>query len=172
MVDFALPDGLGWDRLNASAPPPPVERCIHPFGFAKADAATGAAAEQRRRQQLLRFWRGSGRFVQPSRPAPHGHMRDAQAPPCELAFGTPGGDPAGAAGACTITPPDEESPPSGGKACYMYMCMHMYMCMCMLHMCMHMSMSCGVRGRSRSRTLWRRCSTCGCAGPRGGRATG
>ena len=120
LVDFALPDGLGWQARNASAPPPPAEQCVRLFGFAKADAAVGASAEQHRRQQQLRFWRGSGRFVQPSRPAPHGHARDAQAPPCELAFGAPGGDPAGAVGACTITPQDEESPPSASKACYMW----------------------------------------------------
>ena len=56
----------------------------------------------------------------PSRPAPRGYARDAEARPCALAFGTPGGDPAGAVDACRIAAQDEESPPTAAKACYLW----------------------------------------------------
>ena len=43
-----------------------------------------------------------------------------QAAPCSLAFGPPGGDPAGAAAACKIMGEEEESPPTAAKACFLH----------------------------------------------------
>uniref|UniRef100_A0A7S3ETB4 Uncharacterized protein n=1 Tax=Haptolina ericina TaxID=156174 RepID=A0A7S3ETB4_9EUKA len=116
LVDFDLPPGLGWGSGRGN----PVRGCLAPFEWAESDRRAGLEAEMARRRALHRYWRASGKFGLPLGAATFSHVLPRSAPtgPCELAFGTPGTDPAGEVSACKIRDEDEESAPTEAKACW------------------------------------------------------
>ena len=118
-VDFDLPQGLGWDvpyndGTNDAA------RCFHPFEFALADKRAGLRAVAYRRREMLQHWQRSEKFVL-ARQDTAEFVLPVQAAGtahgCKLRFGN-GIDNAGDVASCTISPQDENSPPTAAKACY------------------------------------------------------
>ena len=119
VVDFELPEGLGWAARADGVGTNDVRHCVDdPFGWAKDDEDAGDAAVRRRRRQILAYYREARKFVLPAPRDPDGAAAAADGAPCELAFGPPGADPAGAPRACVVRGDDEEAPPSADKACY------------------------------------------------------
>ena len=130
LVDFELPHPHGWPTLaSPTSPPNALQHCQRSFDVFQADAARGPLALQRRRRELLWFWRNASRFgpkfVLPRRvPAAAGsaHVpRNAPLPPadrCTLRFGAAVDEPAGMADSCQLAASDEQSRPTAAKACW------------------------------------------------------
>ena len=111
LVDYELPDPLGWKEVNSTAVND-VQQCLmRPFDFVKADRRKGAASIALRRQEMYDYWRATAKFVLPTDP-----MGPTSQPvaPCQLAFGRHGG--AGPVGACVG--PKVRTQPTAHKACW------------------------------------------------------
>lgn len=123
LVDFDLPETLGWGAAPREAGRTnDVARCLRPFEFAAADKRAGVDAVGRRRRELLDHWQRTRKFVLPARPPPSDGVGAAQdghdGADCALRFGGGGNGGGGDVEACQLTPADEETGPSAGKACY------------------------------------------------------
>ena len=117
VVDFELPEGLGWAARADGVGTNDVRHWVDdPFGWAKDDEDAGDAAVRRRRRQILAHT-ASAQIRAAGAARADGAAAAADGAPCELAFGPPGADPAGAPRACVVRA-DDEGAAVADKACY------------------------------------------------------
>ena len=93
---------------------------MRPFHFAESDKRAGSSAVADRRRELLDHWQRTAKFVLPRRAVGQAVVSVAEAADalgCVLHFGS-GTTAAGEVDACQVVPEDENTPPTGRKACY------------------------------------------------------
>ena len=113
LVDYELPEPLGWPSSTGGPDTNDVRRCLlEPFAFVAADQRRGVRAKELRRQQMHTFWKASAKFVLPTDP---GAASSSQVfAPCNLGFGHDGGP--GRVAQCTG--PKVRTQPTALKACW------------------------------------------------------
>ena len=84
LVDFELPEPLGWPAVREASTNDPHWCIAQPFAFVGEDAQRGPSAQAMRRQQMLQFWRDTGKFRLPTDP---GGAPDQPTRPCQVSFG-------------------------------------------------------------------------------------
>ncbi len=111
LVDYELPEPLGW-RAVAGRETNDAAWCLaEPFRFVQDDARRGARAQEERRRQMHEFWRATGKFALPTDPTDES-SRSMRA--CGLGFGSGG---PGELAACR-GPKVRVPRPTSSKACW------------------------------------------------------
>ena len=112
LVDFELPEPLGWPVTRGQSTNDASWCMQQPFAFVQDDARRGPSAQAVRRRQMLDFWRSTGKFRLPTDP---GGAPDQPTLPCSLAFG--GGIAEGHLSDCR-GPKTRVPTPTAAKTCY------------------------------------------------------
>ena len=114
LVDFELPEPLGWPSVKGRRTNDARWCLSQPFRFVRDDAKRGSKAQTLRRLRMLQHWRYAQKFRLPTDP---GGAADQPTAPCDITFGSGADGGAGELSACR-GPKVRVPRPTAGRACY------------------------------------------------------